>query len=134
MEDYISCLAYQSKRLKWAFLIKICPLSVVVVGIIVAIVVIFSYFHVLFKNSWANFNQTLNKESLGKGFRVCVNERSGLFQRGDNCEWIKEGWGSFLKNQIVLNIQNFTLVFWYIFLTMTTKGSGKKPITRVRSL
>lgn len=128
MEDYIPCLAYQGQRLKWAYLIKICPLSVVVVCVIVAIVVNFSHFHVLFKKHWAYFNQTLHKESLGKGFHVCVNERSGLFQRVDNCEWIKEGWGSFLKNQTVSSIQNFTLVFWYIFLIMTPKGSGKNPL------
>ena len=54
-------IAHLSRRLKWAFLIKICPLSVVVV------VVNFSHFHLLLKNHWANFNQTWHKVSLGEG-------------------------------------------------------------------
>ena len=39
-------LAHLSRRLKWAFLIKICPLPVVVVVIVVVVVVAnFSHFH-----------------------------------------------------------------------------------------
>ena len=56
----ITFLAHLSRRLKWAFLIKICPLSVVVI-------VNFSHFHLLLQNHWANFNQTWHKASLGEG-------------------------------------------------------------------
>ena len=61
-----SFLAHLSRRLKWAFLIKICPLSVVVV-VVVVVVVNFSHFHLLLQNHWANFNKTWHKASLGKG-------------------------------------------------------------------
>ena len=57
-------LDHLSRRLKWDFLIKICPLSVVVV---VVVVVNFSHFHFLLQNHWANFNQTWHKASLSKG-------------------------------------------------------------------
>ena len=60
--------AHLSRRLKWAFLIKICPLSVVVVDVVigVGVVVNFSHFHLLLQNHWANFNQTWHKVSLGE--------------------------------------------------------------------
>ena len=47
-------LAQLSQTLKWAFLITICPLSVVVVK--------FSHF-LLLQNQWANFNQTWHQAS-----------------------------------------------------------------------
>ena len=51
-------LANLSWRLKWAFLITICLLSVVVV-VVVFIIIHFSYFLLLLlQNHWANFNQT----------------------------------------------------------------------------
>ena len=50
--------AHLSRSLKWAFLIKICHLSVVVV-----VVVSFSHFHLLLKNHWTNFNQIGTKHS-----------------------------------------------------------------------
>ena len=57
----VCCLsAYLSQRLKWTFLIKICPLS------IVGVVVNFSHFHLL-QNHWANFKQTWHKASLDVG-------------------------------------------------------------------
>ena len=49
--------AHLSQRLKWAFLIKICPLSVVVVVVVVGVVVNISHFYLL-QNHWANFNKT----------------------------------------------------------------------------
>ena len=58
-------LAHLSWRLKKTFLIKISPLSMVVVIIIV--VVNFSHFHLLLQNHLANFNQTWHKAPLGKG-------------------------------------------------------------------
>ena len=57
-----SFLAHLRRKLKWAFLITMCSLSVVVV----VVVVNFSYFHLLQKHR-ANFNQTWHKASLGKG-------------------------------------------------------------------
>ena len=59
-------LSSTEPRLKKAFLIKVCPLSVVVVDVVV-VVVNFSHFHLLLQNHWANFNQTWNKVSLGEG-------------------------------------------------------------------
>ena len=47
-------LAHLSRRLKWTFLIKICPLSVFVV------VVNFSHFHLLLQNHLTNFKQTFH--------------------------------------------------------------------------
>ena len=54
-------LARLSWRLKWAFLIIVCPLSNVVV-VHVVVVVNCSYF-LLLQNHLANFNQTLYKAS-----------------------------------------------------------------------
>ena len=54
----------------WAFLIKICPMSVVVVVVVGAN---FSHFHLLLQNHWVNFKQTWHKASLGEG-------DSGLFK------------------------------------------------------
>lgn len=50
-------LANLSQRPKWVFLIKICPLSVVVNV---------SYFHLLLQNHWVNFTQTWHKGILEK--------------------------------------------------------------------
>ena len=67
-----SFLGHLSRRLMWAFLIKICPLSVVVF-VVVGVIVYFSHFHLLLQNNWANFNQTWHNPSLGEG-------DSGLFK------------------------------------------------------
>ena len=77
----IRFLAHLSRRLKWAFLIKICPLSVVVVVVIV-VVVNFSHFHLLLQNHWANFNQTWHKASLGKGDSSLFKWRAAPFSKG----------------------------------------------------
>ena len=53
----VSVLAHLSQRLTWAFLIKICPLSVVVV-VGVGVVINFSHVHLILQNPWANFNKT----------------------------------------------------------------------------
>ena len=63
-------LAHLSRRLKRVFLIKICPLSVVVV------VANFSHFHLLLQNQWANFKETWRNVYLGD----CSNEGPTLFQ------------------------------------------------------
>ena len=61
-------LAHLNRRLKWAFLMKICPLSVVVIVVVfVFIVVNFSHFDLLLQNQWASFNQTWHKSSLCEG-------------------------------------------------------------------
>ena len=57
----ISFLAHLSRRLKWAFLITICPLSFVVV----VVVVNYSHFLLLLQNHWTNFTKTWYKASLG---------------------------------------------------------------------
>ena len=82
---YASFLAHLSWRLKWAFLIKICPLSVVVV------VVNFSHFHLLLQNQWANFNQTWHKASSGKGDSSLF-KWPRPFPGGDNCKIAKIYW------------------------------------------
>ena len=64
-----------SWRLKCAFLIKICPLFVVVV-----VVLNFSHFHLLLQNHWANFKQTYHNASLGEGDSSLLNEGPALFQ------------------------------------------------------
>ena len=70
-----------SQRLKWAFLITICLLSVVVV-----VVVNFSHFLLLLHNHWANFNQT----SLGEGDSSF--EGPDPFPRVDNYDIVKVHW------------------------------------------
>ena len=80
-----SFLAHLSRRLKWAFLIKICPLSVVVVvvvAVVVVVVVNFSHFHLLLQNHWANFNQTWHKASLGEGDSSLFKWRAPPFPKG----------------------------------------------------
>ena len=76
---HLTFLAHLSRRLKWAFLIKICPLSVVVV---VVVVVNFSHFHLLLQNHWANFNQTCHKASLGEGDSSLFKWRAPPFSKG----------------------------------------------------
>ena len=50
----------------------------------------FSYFQLLLKNHWANFNQTWHKASLGKrDSSLLKNERPRPFPRGDNKEIVK---------------------------------------------
>ena len=87
-------LANLSQRLKWAFLIKIWPLSVVAVIVMVVVVVInFSNFHLLLKNQPANFNQTWHKASLGeRGFKFVQMKGPSQFPRGDNYEIAKIHW------------------------------------------
>ena len=79
-------LAHLSWRLKWAFVIKICPLSVVLV------IVNFSHFHPLLQNHRANFNQTWHKASLGEGNSSLFKEGPRPFPRGDNYEIVKIHW------------------------------------------
>ena len=73
-----SFLAHLSQWLKWAFLIKICPLSVIVV----VVVLNFSHFHLLLRNHWANFNQTWHKAYLGKGDSILIEWRPWPFSKG----------------------------------------------------
>ena len=80
---YLNILAHLSL---WAFLVKICPLSVIVV--VVGDVVKFSIFHLLLQNHWANFNQTLHNASLGGLFKW----RTPSFSRGDNNKIWKINW------------------------------------------
>ena len=78
-------LAHLNWRLKWAFLMKICPLSVVVIVVVFVFVVVnFSHFDLLFQNQWASFNQTWHKSSLCEGPRP--------FPSGDNYRIVKIHW------------------------------------------
>ena len=70
-KDTVSFLAHLSQRLRWAFLIKICPLSVIVVDIVV-VVVNFSHFHLLLQNhALGQFQPNLAQSIHGwKGFKL----------------------------------------------------------------
>ena len=60
-----------------SFFDQICPLSVVVI-----VVVNFSHFHLLLQNHRANFNQTWQKASLGKGDSSLCKWRAPFFSLG----------------------------------------------------
>ena len=62
---FLYLLAHLSWRFKWAFLIKICPLSII--GVVVRVIVNFSHIHLLLQNHWTNFNQIWQKASFDKG-------------------------------------------------------------------
>ena len=102
-------LANPRQKLKWALLIKICPLSVVVV------VINFSHFHLLqhlfprgdyyemakisltefknlLQNHWANFNQTWHNACLGEGNLIYSKEGPHSFLKGDIYEIAKIYW------------------------------------------
>ena len=73
------------QRLKWAFFITICPLSVIVV-----VIVNFSHlFLLLLQNHWVTFNQTWHKSSLGEGDSSLLKRRTTSFPRGDYYEIAK---------------------------------------------
>ena len=130
LKQHVIFLAHLSRRLKWAFLIKICPLSVVVVVVVVVVAVVvfvvvvnFSHFHLLLQNHWANFNQIWHNAPLVKGIQGCSNERTHPFPRGDNYKkakincWIKktsspEPLGQFQPNlaQSILGWRRFKFV------------------------
>ena len=78
---YSTFLAHLSRRLRWDFLIQICPLSVVVVGVVV-VVIKFSHFHLLFQKHWAKFKQTWHKASLGEGESSLFKWRAPPFSKG----------------------------------------------------
>ena len=86
-------LAHLSQRLKWAFLIKICQLSVVVVVVVNVVVVNFSHFHLLLQNHWANFNQTWHKASLGAGDSSLFKWRVSPFSK----ERLLQNWKHIIK-------------------------------------
>ena len=69
------------------FLIEICPLSFVVV---VVVVVNFSHFHLLLQNHWTNFNQTWPKASLVEGNSSLLKWRDMSFPRGYDNKWTKK--------------------------------------------
>ena len=73
-------LVHMSQRLRWAFLIKICQLSVVTIELN------FYRFYFLLQNHWANFNQPWHKASISwkMGIEVCSYEGLLSFLRGDN--------------------------------------------------
>ena len=101
---FYSFLAHMSRRLKWAFLIKICPLSVVVVGIVVN----FSHFHLLLQNHWVSFNQTWHNASFGEGNSSLFKCRALPFSKGDNYEKGNILWRNFLLQNYWANFMIYT--------------------------
>ena len=93
----LALLANLSHRFKWAFLIKICPLSVVVV-----VDVNFSHFHLLLQNHWANFNQTWHKASLNEGDSYLFIRRAPPFYKGRQLK-SRENTLARLKNLLLQN-------------------------------
>ena len=75
-------LAQLKRRLKGAFLIEICPLSIVAI-VVILFVLNSSHFCLLLQNHLANFNQTLYKVTMGR-YLKCSNKWPSLFPRGDN--------------------------------------------------
>ena len=76
-------VAHLSWKLKWAFLIAFRPSSVCLsVCLSVRLSVNFSYFRLLLKNHWANFNQTWHKASLGDGDSNLFKWRATPFSKG----------------------------------------------------
>ena len=87
-----SILAHLSHRLKWAFLIKICPLSVVVV---IVVVVNFHIF-IFFSRTTGSISTKLGTKHLWvKGIQVHSNEGPCSLLRGDNYEIAKIHWQNF---------------------------------------
>ena len=96
----ITLLAHLSPRLKWAFLITICPLTVFVV-----VVVNFSHFQLLLQNHWVNFNQTWHKASL-------VGWRGFKFVQMKNCSSFEHTWIPFTQGCIFKVRLKLTQWFW----------------------
>ena len=103
-------LAHLSQRIKWAFLIKICPLS------FFGVVVNFSHFHLLLQNHWANFNRTWHKASLCKVDSSLFKWRPPLFfPSGDDYKTAKIHW------------QNLKIFFARTAEPISTKFGTKHP-------
>ena len=82
-----SLLAHLSRRLKSAFLITICSMSVVVV--VVVVFPNFSHFHLLLQNHWAISTKLGTKQLWVKETQVCSIEGLCPFPRGNNYEIAK---------------------------------------------
>ena len=93
-------LTHLSWRIRWAFLIKSCRLSIVDV-IVVAIVVNFSHFHLLFQNQISTKLGT--KHPWVKGIQVCSNKGPHPFPRGDNYEITTIHWQIQIKKFLLQN-------------------------------
>ena len=83
-------LAHLSQWLKRAFLTKICPLSVVVVVLVV--VVNFHIFIFFSKTAGPISTKLGTKHPWVKGIQVCANEGPRPFPRGDNYKIVKIHW------------------------------------------
>lgn len=67
-------LAHLNQKPKWVFLIKMCPLSIVVI-------VNISHFHLLLQSNWANLAQNI----IGrKRFKFVLMNVMNALSRGDN--------------------------------------------------
>ena len=91
-------------KVKWAYLNKICPFSVVVV-----VFVSFPHFHLLLQNHSANFYQTWYKASQSQGDSSLFKWRATRFSKGRllwNCENALMKFKNLLKN---------TWPIWFFF-------------------
>ena len=106
-------LAHLSWRLKWVYLITICLFFVIVV-----IVVNFSHFLLLFKNHYANFNQTWHKGSLVEGDSSLFKWRTMLFQ------------GEIMKKILKIDLRNLKIPFSRTSRPISTKLDTKHPLVK----
>ena len=96
ISSIVHCLFFlKVERLNWAFLIKICPLSVVVI----VVVVHFSHFRLPFQNHWTNFNQIWHKTFLD----IYWNERQRPFPMGDNNKIARIHWRNIISSKASLS-------------------------------
>ena len=103
---------------KRAFLIKICPLSVVVV---VVVVVNCSNLHLLLQNHWTNSNQTCHKSCLDDEKSSLFKWRAPPFSKGDSYEIAKIHW------------QNLNIFFWRTTWPISTKlGTNHLWVTGIQ--
>ena len=119
--------------LKWAFLIKMCPLSVVAI-LIVNVGFNVSHFHL--QNHKANFNQTWHKATFSwvKGIQVCSNEGPRPSPRGDDYKIakIKKSSSTETLSQFQPNLAQ-CIIGWRGFRFVQIKGhalSQKEIITK----
>ena len=91
-------LAHLGQRLKLAFLIKICPLSVVVVGVVA--------FHIfiLSRTTWPISTKLGTMHPWVRGIQFCSNEGPRTFPRGDNFKWKHVKFIAYSRTSIYSNI------------------------------
>jgi hypothetical protein len=129
--NFLDFLAHLSWKLKWAFLIALCPSSVRLsvcpsVRPSVCLSVRLLHFQLLLQNRWANFNQSWHKSSVGKGIQNCTNEGQPPTPRGDNNKKVKILQKKF-KNLLQNQLANFNQS-WY----GSSLGKGNSELYKCR--